>query len=170
MAILKLDTYELVLRDLVFTGASVIMDLNFSAKEEFESFYKFYKENIKLSSQTEYKIDEVSYSGFLGTFIYDCSYNIRLYIVNDEPYESSAKSAFQYNLLPIIDNHERRVSKLISILQSKGLLTDEEVNSLTSYLNYTEIGLDATHQVNDLQQYLIDTHSTIGELREYFRK
>lgn len=72
-----------------------------------------------------------------------------------------------YNLTPLLRNFEKRISTITSILCEKGLLSNEEANQLSSYLYPCNENMDMEHQVENVQQYLSDTKSTIQETKAF---
>lgn len=166
MSILKIESFEIKVSDFFTTDSSIILDLHFDSDENLKRFYDFYKKAF--FNSVNYSCAEVNGTGYLGFFIYDAEHNSRLYITS-EPNESfSQKNVLTYNLTPLLRNFEKRISTITSILCEKGLLSNEEANQLSSYLYPCNENMDMEHQVENVQQYLSDTKSTIQETKAFF--
>ena len=160
---LKFDNFSVNVTDYGVDGSWLVFDIKFSNKEDFDKFTIIHQVKEPLN----YKIDELSYYGYFGAFIFDAEYNVRLYMTTNTECsaEGVAGNVFQYNLPHVIQNHEKRINILIEILKSKDLLDENDLGKLSSYLPTTNYEIFMQHQVPDLNKYLKAAHSTLEDLR-----
>jgi len=163
MHCLKFDNFSIDVADYLLDRNWLTFDMKFSNKEDFNKFTELHQ----VSQPLEYKVDESSYCGYFGAFIFDVDYNVRLYMTTDmqHPAKVDKGNAFQYNLPHVIQNHEKRINILIEILTQKNLLSENDLEKLSSYLPVTDYKIFMHHQVPNLSDYLKASCSTMEDLR-----
>ena len=132
MSKLSFGTLEILVNDYLIDNDWFTIDASLVTKENFKAFSNFHLEHhLTDKALLNFTIDDVSYSGSLGAFIYDTKYNIRLYMSSTLFNNSfSDSSAFQVNLPKILENHEKRLTVLTEVLQRNNLLNEDELLNL----------------------------------------
>ena len=167
MHILKFDTFSLFPADFVLSDDLFAFDISFDSKESFDKFDSFYIAHCDNENLFNFQIDGSAYHGRFGALIYDLEYNARFYITT-APFKYSIPeciSVFEYNAPAVLINHEKRINFLIDILKAKGILSQCDALSLSSYLTATEKGIDLERQVRCLSDYLKASKSTLDDIR-----
>lgn len=167
MFLLKFDTLEIPINDYLLDGEWLVIDANLATKEMFNKFSDFHlKHHLTDDNPLNFTLNNVSYQGSLGTYIYDIDYNIRLYISTTQINKPlKRRTAYDVNLPKIMENHEKRLTTLTQILKRNNLLSNDEELSLEPYLPIDNFMFALYRQVPDLNKHLKENHSTLEELR-----
>lgn len=168
MHYLKFDSFSIEVTDYLLDGNWLVIDASLATKEEFDKFKAFHlQHHLTDEYLLNFTLDNTSYCGSLGAYTYDIEYNIRLYVSTTPFRESlSEESVFIFNLQKVLENHEQRLTAITNILKRNNLITEDETLDLKPYLPIDRFIFAMHRQVPNLNKYLLDTHSTLEELRK----
>ncbi|KJJ66858.1 hypothetical protein [Clostridium sp. FS41] len=168
MHYIKFDSFGIEVTDYLLDDNWLVIDASLATKEEFDKFKDFHlQHHLTNENLLNFTLDDTSYCGSLGAYTYDIEYNIRLYVSTIPFKESlSEESVFSFNLQKVLENHEQRLTAITKILKRNNLLSEDEALDLLPYLPIDHFIFAMHRQVPNLNKYLLDTHSTLEELRK----
>ncbi|WP_142425453.1 hypothetical protein [Enterococcus casseliflavus] len=137
--------------------------------ETLKSFIEYYEENHNVDNTIDVLVKDKNFSVKLGQFIYDKNCNARLFLSFDTDRSLSSFSysdVLEYNQRRLVVHQEKRINNLVSLLSEKGILTDNEIDLLSSYFVISKETIDIIKEVPDLPKYLIESGETLERIEE----
>lgn len=169
MHTLKFDSYNLPIDDYVLDDDILVFDTKFPSKDALNAFIQMSSKYCKSGTYYKYQVDTKDFTGRFGNFVYDVENNLRFYMTTSPDTMSyhPHDTVLEYNTSRVINDCERRISMLVDLLQNNGIISSENANMFSPYLQPNgERGVDLCHQVKCLKDYLELTKSTIDDIRK----
>lgn len=177
MTLLKIDKFELFVKDCLYDGIFIGCDLKIDPNILFNDFLPFlheYNERFDESSSLVINIDGDTFEGYLGNYIFDKDGNMRIWLIKE--YVESSKNmltdmtvsrySVQYkNIVKYVKQHELKLNNLVEILKSKNVLTESESDYFLSEFKMINEDIDFNHEVTNLTDYLVDTDNRLDDIR-----
>lgn len=177
----KINDFTIEVKDFVVTIESekeVLYITDSEIKEaDFQKFFEFYRKHAAPGEYFNTIFNGHSFFGRLGQFIYskhDDVYKMRLAFVRsimDEtegnPVTFVTHGAGYTNLRKKAAKQEIILNNLLTVLQDKGILNIEEVQSITSVeeSDMWKKVIEINGEVNDLNEYLKEYKETLSDFR-----
>jgi hypothetical protein len=180
---LKFQGFSIKLKDFVEypleNGKMFITDARIKA-EEFDSFLSFYKDHNRKGKYFNTVLNNKGFYGRFGQIVYSPSdeyYDLRLVfvesIVDGEQSDFSVNKfvldvAEYQNMLDTIAKQEVILTQLKDVLENKGILTREEVESIFTVEEQDKnaIKFELGAKVKDLDEYLNEQKDTLNHIRK----
>jgi hypothetical protein len=161
-------------------GTMYTTDASISS-EEFNSFIKFYRKHQEPGKYFNTILDSRGFYGRFGQLLYskeETQYLIRLVFVeskidiNMDKQKSLVdvmvtKDARYLNLVNVVSEQKVIINQLKSLLESKGLLTAEEIDEVfnISEDKIKDVKFEMATKVKDLNKYLKEQKDTLSDIR-----
>lgn len=178
MKLLKIENFEFAIKDYFEMEQGLCFDLKIDLSTIKNDFKSIYNNFITNRTEFDFSVDDKPYHGRFGQFLYDIEGNARLWIVTvikpkDPNHHKNLTSMVvtkhhvpYYNLKEIVLDQEIKITALLNLLKAKNILTEEELNSFKPYLTPTELGYDIESQVRNLDDFLVESHETLAEIKD----
>jgi hypothetical protein len=153
----------------------------FISLEEFGSFIVFYRHHKKPGEYFNTILDKRGFYGRFGQLVYskdETHYSIRLVFVESKMdiTKDKQKSLVDImvtndvnylNLVNVVSEQKVIINQLKSLLESKGLLTAEEIDDVfnVSEDKIKDVKFEMATKVKDLNQYLKEQKDTLSDIR-----
>lgn len=167
MKLLKFENIQVSLKHYIETSPGFAFDFQLDLSVITEQFLPLYYDYGKKNTKLNFFIDDKSYSGSFGQFIYDTEGNCRLWISTEEidgpinPRKIYSSDITYYNLVDVITNQEIKINTLLEILSKKEIISDEDLTKFKNVLTPTDLGFNMKIQVKNLNEYLEKNNETL---------
>lgn len=142
--------------------------------ETLENLYQFMRTHIEDENSFSYKVNDESFFGRFGQFVYDKNGNIRFFLTTD-PVEKdkndwpsqlvSRKEPLFINTVKVLSNLESRFNTLVDLLLSKKIIDPSDLKDMKPYLTIQENSVRLLNEVESLQTYLEENGQTLEEIK-----